>query len=46
MQGFLYGRLYEGDGQDPYYSSEDVESEDNKEGKDENGDKGSEDEEE
>ena len=46
VQGFLYRRLYEGDGQDPYYSSEDVESEDDKEGEDENGDEGSEDEEE
>ena len=25
VQGFLYRRLYEDDGHDPYYSSEDVE---------------------
>ena len=46
VQGFLYRRLYEGDGQDPYYSSEDVESEDNEEGEDENDEEGSEDKEE
>ena len=46
VQVFLCRRLYEGDGRDTYYSSEDVESEDNKEGEDENDDKGSEDEEE
>jgi hypothetical protein len=47
VQFFLYRRLYEGDGQDPYYSlAEDVASEDDKEGEDEDGDKGLEDEEE
>jgi hypothetical protein len=34
VQGFLYRRFYEGDGQDPYYSSEDLESEDDEEGED------------
>ena len=43
VQRFLYRRLYEDGWRDPYYSSEDVESEDNKEGDDENEDKGSED---
>jgi hypothetical protein len=35
VQGFLYCRLHLGDGQDPYYSSEDVDSDDDKEGEDE-----------
>ena len=43
VQDFLYQRLYEDDGHDPYYSSEDVELDDNKEGEDENDDEGSED---
>jgi hypothetical protein len=42
VQVFLSRRLYEGDGQDPYYSLEDVELEDGEDGKDENDDKGSE----
>ena len=46
VQGFLCRRLYEGDGQEPYYSSEDVESDDNEEGDNETDDEGSEDEEE
>ena len=43
VQGFLCRRIYEGDGRDPYYSSEDVESEDYEKKEDENDDKGSED---
>jgi hypothetical protein len=35
VQGFLYRRLYEGDGKDPYYTSEDVESDDGEEREDE-----------
>ena len=46
VQGFMRRRLYVGDGQDPYYSLEDVESDDDEEGDDENDDEGSEDKEE
>ena len=46
LQCSLRRRLYEGDGQDPYYSLEDVESDDDEEGDNITDDEGSKDDEE